>query len=132
MSELTDWFVYNEQFDLLICTPCGVVIMPGKGGVVKGHLDYTHHSKAQHFPLSMSDRYKLLQQHEPRTLNPEPQNPDPNSPPIPYLPVLDGFSCLECVHLCSTLPSIEYHARKKHRWSSKKNGGFSPILPCCI
>jgi Orsellinic acid/F9775 biosynthesis cluster protein D len=126
MSELPDWFAYNKQFDLLICTPCGIVIIPGKGGGVKGHLDYTHHSKAQQFPLSNSDRHKLLQRHEHRTLNPEPRNPELNSPPIPYFPVLGAFSCLDCVHICSTLLSIKYHARKKHRWSSKKNSRFSP------
>jgi hypothetical protein len=49
MSELRDWFIYNEQFDVLIYTLCGVVIMPGNGGGVKGHLDSSHNSKAEQF-----------------------------------------------------------------------------------
>jgi hypothetical protein len=51
MSEFTNWFSYNEEFDVLICIPCGVIIMPGKGGGVKGHLNFTHHSKAAQFAL---------------------------------------------------------------------------------
>jgi Orsellinic acid/F9775 biosynthesis cluster protein D len=129
LAELTDWFVYNEQFDL-ICSPCGVVIMPGNGRGLKGHLDSRHHSKAKQFPLSTSKRRELLKLHEHRTLNPEPRSPEPDSPRIPCLPVLDGYFCLECPYICSALGTIEYHARKFHRWSSKKqDSSLPPELP---
>jgi Orsellinic acid/F9775 biosynthesis cluster protein D len=127
MVGLRDWLVYNEQFDLLICVPCGVVIMPGKLGGVKGHLEYSHHLNVERFALTKSERHELLQLHGQRVLNPRPFHPGPNSAPIPYLPVIDGFYYMDCPHICTTHGSIEYHSRHKHRWSSKNNGNL-PLL----
>jgi hypothetical protein len=81
MLHHTQWFVYNEKFDLLICIPYGVVIMPREGGGVQRHLEYSHHSKVDQFALSTSERQELLQLHEHHLLNHDPQTPAPESPP---------------------------------------------------
>jgi hypothetical protein len=39
MEELSEWFVYNEEYDVLICIPYGVVMMPGKRRGIRGHLN---------------------------------------------------------------------------------------------
>jgi hypothetical protein len=54
MSEYADWFVYDEQFELLICTPCGVV-MPRQGSGLGGHLEYCHNSNAEQFVLKCNE-----------------------------------------------------------------------------
>jgi len=121
MDDLSDWLSYNDEFDILICIPCGVVIMPGKSGGVDGHLEFTHHSKAEKFPLSTSSRRKLSQLHRGRILNSMPQTPGPDSNPVPHLPVLEGLYCLDCPYICRALATMERHARSEHKWSSKSS-----------
>jgi Orsellinic acid/F9775 biosynthesis cluster protein D len=109
MSHTDDWFHYNEEHDILICIPCGVVVMPGHGGGVKGHLEVSHKGKSKNFPLSRKERGELFELHRERTLNPSPRMPDSETRPITHLPVWDGFHCLKCHYVCAALSTIQHH-----------------------
>jgi hypothetical protein len=124
MSHTDDWFYRNEKYDILICIPCGVVIMPGHGGGVSGHLHSSHNGKAENFPLSTIERREILQLHQGRVLNPSPSMPDPEAPPIPHLPVHDGFYCLKCSYVCAAISTIKVHLRNEHGWFKKQGMGM--------
>jgi Orsellinic acid/F9775 biosynthesis cluster protein D len=124
MSQTDVWFHYNEEHDILICIPCGVVVMPDQGGGVKGHLEGSHNGKAKNFSLSPKERGELLKRHGGRTLNSSPQMPDPDTHPIPHLPVWDGFHCLECHYVCAALSTIQRHLWKEHKWLKKDGMGM--------
>jgi hypothetical protein len=72
MAHIDDWLHYNEEYDILICIPCGVVVMPGGGGGLKGHLEGSHNGRASNFALSTNARRELLQLYEHQVLNPDP------------------------------------------------------------
>jgi hypothetical protein len=65
-SHTEDWFSYNSEYDVLICIPCGVAILPGRDGGVKGHLEGSHQQGAETLGLSAKDRRELCQIHEGR------------------------------------------------------------------
>jgi hypothetical protein len=127
-SAMDNWFQYNKEYDILICIPCGVVVMPGQGGGMNGHLVGSHGPSAKNFPLSHKERLELLELHEGWVLNPCPRMPEPGSSPIPHLPVREGFRCVKCPYLCGAEGTIEYHVRNKHGWV-KKQGMSTSNLP---
>jgi len=122
MSVNDHWFHYNDEYDILICVPCGVMMMPGQGGGIQGHFNGSHHGRAERFPLSLEERRELFQLQQHRVLNASPRMPDPGSPPIHHLPMLNGFSCLKCPYICGTIGTIYYHICNQHSPWVKKDG----------
>jgi hypothetical protein len=119
MFHIDNWFHYNEEFDILICTPCGIVVMPNQGGGVKGHLEGSHNGRSKNFPLSSKERRELVQLHGNRILKPNPRIPRHDSLPIPHLPVHSGVYCLKCLYACIADTMIQRHMREEHDWVKK-------------
>jgi hypothetical protein len=72
----------NRLVLISVCILCIVLTMPNEGGGVSGHLDFSHNSKVNKFPLKASSRREMCQQHQSCILNPNPCTPDSESPPI--------------------------------------------------
>jgi hypothetical protein len=126
ISNPDEWFSYNTSLDILICIPCGTVVMPGRGGGVRGHLEYAHHAKVESFALSVEARRELCELHRNRLLNPTPLLPSSCSNPVEHLPVYVGLACKKCPYVCHTLSNMELHSRKDHGWSKRAVGKLTP------
>jgi Orsellinic acid/F9775 biosynthesis cluster protein D len=126
MFPTDDRFQYDKRYYILICVPCGVVVMPDQGGGVSGHLEGSHKGNGRNFPLSAKERGDLFQLHAGRILNSSPRMPDPENPPIPHLPVWDEFYCLKCPYVCAALSTIRHHLWKEHKWLKKNGTGTLP------
>jgi Orsellinic acid/F9775 biosynthesis cluster protein D len=127
MSDPSSWFSYNEEYDLLICIPCGFAVMPASGGGVSGHLDSMYGVEAKKFALPLKARRKLLQLHKSCMLNANQLNHRSGAPPIPHLTVHDGFFCHMCDYVCCKVGLMKFHARNDHEWLKRKGLPY-PVL----
>ncbi len=101
---------YATNYKVVICIPCGHCIMPPPHTV--RHFRDMHSNwpiKARKALAKFINELCLV---EPESLTYSGQS----VPPVPYLPILDGWNCLRCEYSCVSEGTMQTHSNTTHRW----------------
>jgi hypothetical protein len=107
---LQQHMLYNSNHKVLICRPCGYAIRPN--GVEK-HLRRVH---GKTIPLSVGRALIRYADTLPLAAIENVAIPDPESPPVEGLSLMDGYQCDVCRHVCAKEDSMEKHCTRNHGW----------------
>lgn len=110
-----DLFLYNKTHRLWICRPCGYAVAVSN---VSTHLAVQHrrHLSAATSALRQAAVTAMLDRPEP-VFDPTQEScvpPAPESPPIPGLPVHQGYRCPYCPYVARSTGTLSKHQREIH------------------
>jgi hypothetical protein len=105
------------RYNVLVCTQCKRSLTSSGIG---------NHIRSSHYEVESAAGNSLEQKYAHVLLSPsEIPNPPHNSCPIPFLPIVDGFSCPSCDYCIANWTNMARHLRTDHGLSPRKND-----LPC--
>jgi hypothetical protein len=104
----------NQRFSLLICVPCGVVLVPSQGA---SHL-------AQKHSLRCAELCRIIAPYS--LLSSIPPAMNGAIRPIEGLPVVDAFKCTDCGYILSTTRHLNTHFSEKHPHNTRPDR-YAPI-----
>jgi hypothetical protein len=111
-----DLFLYNPTYQLWICTTprCQYAVTPS---TLLTHLCTRHgsHPTAATLPLHKAALAVMLQRPWADPAREPGRQPTAGDPPVPGLPVYQGFGCPHCPYITQNPDSTEKHRRAKHR-----------------
>lgn len=105
-------FIYNTEFQILVCTQCKTCIQPNRKGQTRHLYSHPHYTKGDELKnlLGLFDTYQL---------NPGDHSNVPHSPvsTIEGLKTHDGYKCAHCssFSVCISRRLIEKHVSKEHK-----------------
>ena len=101
---------YAADYKVVICIPCGHCIKPPP---------YTiRHFKDMHSNWPLKIRKPLIKHIDELCLV-EPESlmySRQSVPPVPHLPIFDGWDCLRCEYSCVSEGTMQTHAKTAHQW----------------
>ena len=112
-NDLSVYILYNEDYRILICRPCGFAIAPDTG--IRRHLEKYH----REWPLAQR---RAIEAHAARLDLAAPDSIEPvdgegrPAAAIKGLTVAAGWRCEQCGHLNVSEASMEVHCRTAHQW----------------
>ena len=100
-------------YNILVCTQCKRSL--SSSGIV-------NHIRSSHYEVDSAEANSLEQKYAHVLLSPpEIPNPPRNSCPIPFLPIIDGYSCPACHDCFSNWTNMARHLRTDHGLFRRKN-----------
>jgi hypothetical protein len=111
-----DLFLYNPTYHVWICMAprCQYAVTPS---TLLTHLRTRHgsHPTAATYPLREAALGAMLQQPWADPAREPVRQPATGNPPVPGLPVYQGYGCPHCLYIARTLDSMEKHRRVEHQ-----------------
>lgn len=128
MDHFNKIFKHLPEQQVIICVECQHAIQPNQ---IKGHLSTSHNTIPSQVRKTIQEFIQTLQNVAQK--KEDIIHPDPDSDPIPGLPIFDnGLVCIseqsgsQCGYTCRSIETMQRHCKKAHNWiNSQKRGGNS-------
>lgn len=128
MDHFNKIFKHLPEQQVIICVECQHAIQPNQ---IKGHLSTSHNTIPSQVRKTIQEFIQTLQNVTQK--KEDIIHPDPDSDPIPGLPIFDnGLVCIseqsgsQCGYTCRSIETMQRHCKKAYNWiNSQKRGGNS-------
>jgi len=128
MDQFKRVFKHLPDQQVIVCIECQYCIQPDQ---IKGHLSTNHNGIPNQVRKAIQEFVKTLD--NVAYQKGDVVYPDPDSVPIPELPIYDnGLVCMselginQCGYICRSIETMQRHCKKTHNWvNSQKRGGNS-------
>ncbi|KAL3446300.1 hypothetical protein BJX65DRAFT_308999 [Aspergillus insuetus] len=125
-----DLFLYNPTYHLWICTAprCQYAVTPS---TLLTHLRTCHgsHPTMATLPLREAALAAMLQRPWADPAREPGRQPPAGDPPVPGLPVYQGYGCLHCAYIARALDSTKKHRRVEHQEQDGTWGSCTAAAP---